>query len=146
MKNRFFFFLSFIFASFFSEKSLAQALANDSIYLQAQVMPEYLGGRAALTQFLISNVKMPKECTEAQVGGMTVIEFVVEKDGAPSEFKVAVSAKDRYEDDAEKFDLAEKLDAEALRLARAMRKWSIPTTDGQPVRVRMRLPVRFTAF
>jgi outer membrane biosynthesis protein TonB len=146
MKNRFSLFLLLVFASFFSEKSAAQALAPDSIYLQAQVMPEYPGGRAALTQFLIKNVKMPKECRDAQVGGMTVVEFVVEKDGSPSNFKVAVSAKDRYESDVEKFELAEKLDAEALRLAEAMSKWSIASIDGQPVRIRMRLPVRFTAF
>jgi hypothetical protein len=146
MKNRFSLFLLLVFASFFSKKMTAQSLAPDSIYLQAQVMPEYPGGRAALTQFLIKNVKMPKACSEAQVGGMTVVEFVVEKDGSPSNFKVAVSAKTRYEGNAEKFDLAEKLDVEAIRLAEAMSKWSIATSDGQPVRIRMRLPVRFTAF
>lgn len=118
----------------------------DSIYMMAETMPEFPGGNREVPSFLSKNVQMPQVCRDERVGGMAVVEFVVEKDGTPSNFKIAVSTQDRYESEPAKKKLAKLLDEEALRLARLMPKWSVATIGGEPVRVRMRLPVKFTIW
>lgn len=120
--------------------------SRDSIYMIAETMPEFAGGNKEVPGFLSKNVKMPQACRDERVGGMAVVEFVVEKDGTPSNFKIAVSTQDRYENEPAQKKLAKLLDEEALRLARLMPKWSVATIGGEPVRVRMRLPVKFTAW
>ncbi len=131
-------------AALFAAKAEAQSMAADSVYMMAQKMPEYPGGRMALTKYLMDNIKMPQKCRDEKLIGMSVVEFVVEKDGTPSNFVVSISSADRYASDPEKAATAKLFDKEALRLAAGMQKWSIAEQDGKPVRARMRLPVKFT--
>ena len=144
MKNHF---PTFLFACLFflvANQISAQSAPSDSVYMMAQKMPEFPGGRAKVTEYLMKNVRMPQQCRDEKVGGMAVVEFVVEKDGTPSSFRVATSATEPFANNPEKLKLAKLLDEEALRLARNMPKWSPAEQDGQPVRARMRLPVKFT--
>lgn len=152
MKKHLFTFLALSSALFLQAQTEAEPApvsakpSPDSIYMMAEISPEFPGGNKEVTGFLMKNVKMPQVCRDEQVGGMAVVEFVVERDGTPSNFKIAISTQDRYEQEPAKKKLAKLLDEEALRLARLMPKWSIASIGGEAVRMRMRLPVKFTIW
>jgi TonB family protein len=93
-------------------------------------MPKFPGGDAALMDYLIKNVKYPAEATKNGAQGRVLVQFIVEKDGSISEIEVV-----------KKID--ENLDAEAVRVVKAMPKWKPGMQKGEPVRVRFTLPIMF---
>ena len=104
--------------------------ATDKVYEVCEQMPTFPGGDAALMKYLSENVKYPALAIKAQEQGRVVVSFTVEKDGAISDVKVARS-------------VTPSLDAEAVRVVKAMPKWTPGKQDGQPVRVRYNVPVSF---
>ena len=104
--------------------------ATDKVYEVCEQMPIFPGGDAALMKYLSENVKYPALAIKAQEQGRVVVSFTVEKDGAISDVKVARS-------------VTPSLDAEAVRVIKAMPKWTPGKQDGQPVRVRYNVPVSF---
>ena len=103
---------------------------TDKVYEVCEQMPIFPGGDAALMKYLSENVKYPALAIKAQEQGRVVVSFTVEKDGAISDVKVARS-------------VTPSLDAEAVRVVKAMPKWTPGKQDGQPVRVRYNVPVSF---
>lgn len=81
-------------------------------------------------KYLTDNVSYPAEAEKKGVQGRVIIAFIVECDGSVSNPKVTTSAE-------------EHLDKEALRLVRAMPKWTPGTQGGHPVRVKYTIPVTF---
>lgn len=104
--------------------------ATDKVYEVCEQMPTFPGGDAALMKYLSENVKYPALAIKAQEQGRVVVSFTVEKDGAISDVKVARS-------------VTPSLDAEAVRVVKAMPKWTPGKQDGQLVRVRYNVPVSF---
>ena len=103
---------------------------DNKVYEVCEQMPSYVGGRPALMRYLIENVRYPKAAVEAKQQGRVVVQFVVEKDGAVSSVKLLRS-------------VTPLLDAEAIRVVKAMPKWNPGKKDGKLVRVRYALPVSF---
>ena len=103
---------------------------TDKVYEVCEQMPIFPGGDAAMMKYLSENVKYPALAIKAQEQGRVVVSFTVEKDGAISDVKVARS-------------VTPSLDAEAVRVVKAMPKWTPGKQDGQPVRVRYNVPVSF---
>ena len=67
---------------------------------------------------------------EAGIQGRVLVGFVINKDGSVDEVKVVRSAH-------------ATLDAEAVRVVKAMPKWKPGKKDGKTVRVRYTLPLTF---
>ena len=103
---------------------------TDKVYEVCEQMPTFPGGDAALMKYLSENVKYPALAIQAQEQGRVVVSFTVEKDGAISDVKVARS-------------VTPSLDAEAVRVVKAMPKWTPGKQGGQLVRVRYNVPVSF---
>ena len=103
---------------------------TDKVYEVCEQMPIFPGGDAAMMKYLSENVKYPALAIKAQEQGRVVVSFTVEKDGAISDVKVARS-------------VTPSLDAEAVRVVKAMPKWTPGKQGGQPVRVRYNVPVSF---
>ena len=103
---------------------------DDKIYEVCEQMPIYEGGNAALLKYLTDSVKYPELAKKHGVQGRVVIGFIVEKDGSLTNVKV-LRAVDRA------------LDAEALRVMKAMPNWLPGQQDGRFVRVRYNVPLRF---
>lgn len=83
-------------------------------------------------RFLGENVRYPKEAKEADIEGIVVYSFVVEKDGSVSNIKAVKS-------------LSPEIDKEALRVINMTnKKWEPGLQGGEPVRVEFVLPMRFT--
>lgn len=111
-------------------KATKKTSANDKVYEVCEQMPTFPGGDAALMKYLSENVKYPALAIKAQEQGRVVVSFTVEKDGAISDVKVARS-------------VTPSLDAEAVRVVKAMPKWTPGKQGGQLVRVRYNVPVSF---
>ena len=103
---------------------------NDSIYQMVEVMPEFPGGTAKMMDYLSKNIKYPEEAKEKGISGRVFLSFVIEKDGAVSNVKVAKG-------------IGKECDDEALRVVKAMPKWKPGLMKGKPVRVNYMLPIFF---
>ena len=103
---------------------------NDSIYQIVEVMPEFPGGMDKMMDYLSKNIKYPEEAKEKGISGRVFLSFVVEKDGAVSNVKVAKG-------------IGKECDDEAVRVVKAMPKWKPGLMKGKPVRVSYMLPIFF---
>ena len=94
-------------------------------------MPAFPGGMQALMAFLIENIQYPADAQKQKVDGRVLVNFVVEKDGSITEVKVLKPG-------------FPSLDAEAIRVVKAMPKWKPGYQNGQPVRVQYTVPINFS--
>ena len=94
-------------------------------------MPAFPGGMEAMIQFISSNIKYPADAKKQKVDGRVLVNFVVEKDGSITEVKVI---KPTFP----------SLDAEAVRVVKAMPKWKPGYQKGQAVRVQFTMPINFS--
>lgn len=105
-------------------------LDSDEVFQAVDEMPEFPGGMEKLIQFIADSIHLPKCVTEGNVEGRSIVEFVVNKDGTLSDFKIAVP-------------LHKECDVEAIRVLTLMPRWKPGKEDGELVRVRYAIPVRF---
>ena len=103
---------------------------NQKVYDVAEQMPEYPGGIPAMFEYLMNNLKYPKDAEKQKVEGQVMVVFVVETEGSVSDVKVAKK-------------VFPSLDAEAVRVVQAMPKWTPGKDKGKVVRVQYTLPVSF---
>ena len=94
-------------------------------------MPAFPGGMEAMIQFISSNIQYPADAQKQKVDGRVLVNFVVEKDGSIIEVKVV---KPTFP----------SLDAEAIRVVKAMPKWKPGYQRGQAVRVQFTMPINFS--
>ena len=94
-------------------------------------MPEFPGGMEAMIQFMQQNMKYPKDAQKLNKQGRVLVNFIIEKDGRVSNAVVVKS-------------VWPSLDAEALRLVRAMPKWTPGKQNGKVVRVKFTMPFNFS--
>lgn len=113
-----------------SVAALTDSVAKDEVFMVAEQMPEFPGGMKELLKFLQDNVKYPESAMKKNVQGRVIVQFVVEKDGTPTEFNVVRSVDP-------------DLDAEALRVLKTMPKWKPGMQRGEVVRVKFTVPVAF---
>lgn len=92
--------------------------------------PSFPGGESAMKSYLNSNVKYPDVAQENGVQGHVIVESIIEKDGSMSDVKVIRSVDP-------------SLDREALRVVKAMPKWTPAKLKGIPVRTKCTTPVVF---
>lgn len=111
-------------------KATKKTSANDKVYEVCEQMPTFPGGDAALMKYLAENIKYPVSAQKAKEQGRVVVQFIVEKDGTVTGVKTVRS-------------VTPALDAEAVRVIKAMPKWTPGKQGGQPVRVNYNVPVSF---
>ena len=113
---------------------VAQAPANDDpekVFQVVEVQPEFPGGQQEMMKYLQSNLKYPEAAKAAGAEGKAFVQFVVKADGSISDVQIMRSSGDA------------SLDAEALRVVKAMPKWKPAMNKGKAVNVKFVLPVVF---
>lgn len=119
----------------FSIKSMANIASpssdDDEVYIIVEEMPVFPGGDEALRSFVTNNINYPDEARKQKLHGRVFVCFVIGKDGAVCNVRVARS-------------LNSLLDAEAIRVVKAMPKWTPGKHKGQPVKVSYTLPINFS--
>ena len=101
------------------------------IFERAEVMPAYPGGPAEMMKFLGKNIKYPSLARENGLEGKVIVKFYVDTDGSvrnPEVLKDGVGAGAADE---------------AIRVVKAMPKWTPGTQRGKNVKVYYVLPVTF---
>lgn len=101
------------------------------IFMVVESMPEFPGGEPALYKYLAENIKYPQMAKESGIQGRVFVTFVVERDGSVTDVRVLRG-------------IGGGCDEEAIRVVKAMPKWSPGKQRGKPVRVQYNLPVKFT--
>lgn len=97
----------------------------------AEEMPAYPGGDAALHQYLATRTEYPEAARRQGLSGTVVVQFVVDETGRLLDPQVVKTSEPAF-------------DTEAIRLVRLMPWWTPGRQQGQLVRVRCTLPIRFT--
>ena len=103
---------------------------EESIIRIPEVRAEFIGGIPALKKYLSENVHYP-QMVEGQY--VVLLEFVVEKDGSISNITVLRGG-------------CREVNAEAIRVVKAMPKWKPGENNGQPCRSYFQLPITFTLY
>lgn len=119
-------------AAVVDETSQPAKATDDGPYDMAIVeqMPQFPGGVAAMYKWLSEQIKYPASAKENGIQGRVVVQFVIGENGSISDVKVV-----RGTDPA--------LDAEAIRVIKAMPRWSPGRNKGLPVKVSYNLPITF---
>ncbi|MEJ8803582.1 energy transducer TonB [Pontibacter sp. H249] len=105
---------------------------NDSdIFINAEEMPEFVGGEKAMLQFIGRKIKYPAAAQRENIEGLVVVTFVVTKSGDISDVEIIKG-------------LGYGTDEEAVRVVKAMPKWKPGKQNGRLVAVRYTLPIRFS--
>ena len=99
------------------------------IFQVVEEMPEFAEGNVA--EWIMKNIKYPKEAIEANITGKVFVQFVIEKDGSITNAKIARSA-------------STLLDAKALQIVNNMPQWIPGKQRGKAVRVAYTLPISFS--
>ena len=103
---------------------------NQKVYEMVDQMPEFPGGMPALIEFLQNNVKYPADAEKQKVEGRVLVSFVVETDGSVTDVQLMKKA-------------FPSLDAEAVRVTKAMPNWTPGKMKGKVVRVHYTFPIVF---
>lgn len=112
--------------------ALGEAEEKREIYLYVEHQPSFPGGQAALQTFLAKNLAYPSADREKGIKGSVVVQFVVEKSGALTDFNIIKP-------------LSEAANKEALRVLKLMPAWQPGKMNGRTVAVRTQLVLRFQA-
>lgn len=105
---------------------------TDEPLLFAEQMPEFPGGDEALRKFLYKNLSYPILAQENEIQGKVMVGFVVEKDGSITAVEVLGKNK-----------LGWGLEEEAMRVVKILPKFTPGKQNGNPARVRFKLPIVF---
>ena len=112
------------------EESTSQSTEDEEVFMVVEENPEFPGGMEELMKFLANEIKYPVEAEQKGKQGRVIVQFVVGKDGNLRDIKVVKS-------------VSPELDAEAIRVCKAMPKWQPGEQRGQAVNVQFTLPITF---
>jgi periplasmic protein TonB len=102
----------------------------DEIFDVVENAPNPPGGMEGWNQYLSKNLKYPTQARRMGIEGTVYVVFVVNTDGSIQDVEILRG-------------IGGGCDEEALRVVKNAPKWEPGKQRGRPVRVRMRLPIRF---
>lgn len=117
--------LGFLAFGFNATAQTRVSVENVKVYSFVEKMPVFPGD--TVEKFVQHNVHFPEG---GKKEGAVWVKFIVNPDGNVSDAEVTKTMGKEY-------------DAEALRVVRAMPKWEPGVQGGTPVKVWMRVPVKF---
>lgn len=103
---------------------------TDQIFMVVEDQPQPQGGMQAFYEYVGKNMKYPSQARRMGIEGKVFVQFVVDKDGSLSDVQAIKG-------------IGAGCDEEAVRVVKSAPKWKPGKQRGQPVRVRMVLPITF---
>ncbi len=104
---------------------------EDQPLMKGEILPSFQGGNLdTYRSWVESEVVYPKKLLRNKIGGRVTVEFIIDKDGSVIFSKIMQSPH-------------ELLSAEVERVIKSSPKWSPAKQRGEPVMVKMQLPVEF---
>ncbi|HLT08046.1 MAG TPA: TonB family protein [Cyclobacteriaceae bacterium] len=102
----------------------------DEIFDVVETMPTPPGGMEGWNKYLSNNLKYPTQARRMGIEGTVYVVFVVNTDGSIQDVEILRG-------------IGGGCDEEAKRVVENAPKWEPGKQRGKPVRVKMRLPIRF---
>ena len=103
---------------------------TDEIFVIVEQKPMPKGGMRAFYEFVSDELSYPRQARELKIEGKVFIQFVIEKNGTITDIQVVKG-------------IGGGCDLEAIRVVDLAPAWTPGKQRGQPVRVRMVLPITF---
>lgn len=110
--------------------STTKAPPAPTIFLTAEIMPEFLGGQEALQRYMQKNLKYPSLALRNNIEGKVYISFTVMADGSVADVQVLKG-------------LGYGTDEEAARVVKNMPAWKPGQQNKHAVSVRYTMPITF---
>ncbi|MEO8149668.1 MAG: energy transducer TonB [Bacteroidia bacterium] len=98
-----------------------------------EIMPQFPGGENAMLNFLVSNLKYPRNLIDNNITGTVYLSFIVNREGDVTGIDVLRGVRE-----------SKDFENEAKRVVAMMPKWKPGRQNGQNVSVCFTLPVRFS--
>lgn len=105
-------------------------IEEEEVFEFAEVEPSFPGGASEMVKWIQTHVEYPPMAIEMGEQGTVYVKFVVNKDGSIEQVSVRKGISDA-------------LDKEAMRVVKAMPKWTPGESSGRPVRVNFTIPINF---
>jgi periplasmic protein TonB len=101
-----------------------------AIYSQVDSLPQFPGGNVAMIRFIVNNIKYPEQAVKDNIAGIVFVKFCIKNDGTINKVEVQKG-------------IDPLLDAEAVRVVKAMPKWKPGKIRNKNVSVMFSLPINF---
>ena len=111
-------------------ESVTEIDDEDTLFIEYEQMPQFLGGEVALMKFIADNLHYPDSAKAKKIQGRVVVKFVVTKTGEIGEVKI-VRSKDL------------DLDKEAVRIVKSLPNFIPGKLNGEVVDMWYTLPIKF---
>jgi protein TonB len=108
------------------------AMKPDSVYINPEVRPQFVGGDKAFRDYLAKTIHYPQQAIQKRVAGTVYVSFILSAQGKVQDAHVMRGPGNGLND-------------EALRLVWLMPAWQPARVNGQPVRVACTIPIAFSA-
>lgn len=102
----------------------------DVVHDLVETMPSFDGGLGEFYKFVSKNLKYPPQARRMGIEGKVFVHFVVDKDGSLVDIKIVRG-------------IGAGCDKEVMRIVKMSPKWNPGKQRGNPVKVRMMLPITF---
>jgi protein TonB len=112
------------------EEVLKTQGTEDVIFTVVEQQAEFPGGFEAMGKFLAKNMKYPAVARRMGIEGSVYVSFVIDKEGKISDPQVIKG-------------ISTECDNEAIRVIQLMPPWKPGKQNGQPVKCRFVLPIKF---
>lgn len=103
---------------------------SDHKYYIVEEMPAYPGGLGALREYLVKNIRYPKDAVKNKTEGQVMVNFVINEQGDAEEVKVLRSSYAGFNE-------------EAIRVIKDMPQWTPGKQHGKPIKVAFTMPIEF---
>jgi TonB family protein len=103
---------------------------QDTVYIKADVDPMFQGGMNMFYSKLARSIVYPPQARDSEIQGQVMLSFIVDKQGNAIDVKVEQG-------------IGYGCDEAALTAFHKQKGWMPATYQGKPVKMRMRLPVKF---
>lgn len=108
------------------------AIKPDSVFINPEVRPRFVGGDKAFMAYLGKNIRYPQQALQRRVSGRVYVNFILSAQGKVQDAHVVSGPGSGLND-------------EALRLIWLMPPWEPGRSNGQPVRVACTVPISFNS-
>ena len=113
------------------ELVFSNVVDKSQTFTSVEQMPGFLGGLEAFYKFLAQSIRYPATAFENNIQGKVVVQFIVEKDGRLTNFKILRS-------------VGGGCDEEAIRVLSSSPRWLPGMQANKPVKVYYIVPISFT--
>ena len=108
------------------------ATSTDSVYVNPEVRPQFVGGNQAFAAYLSKYIRYPQLAMQRHISGRVMVNFTLSAQGKVQDAHVVSGP-------------GNGLNEEALRLVWLMPPWEPGRMNGQPVRVACTVPISFNS-